>query len=292
MQDLFSSFDPPSHELAVSISGATPSNHCVIYPQKSNPKTQSAKQREAAGTYWYNLCSDPARDSNPQPLSLRVDTLPLGHWAGVISVLFLAFKWSPVSQQSVTAVFPGWRSCGTTSWSNAAGKEPPSPESSGGSARPACWWPSSPSSSQWWLDLLDRWVSPPPPPAPLSCTAVAPPPLLANIIQSQLQTWKSQFRMLFYPISRWPQKLKTTPMLWDYEAVDSETHINVLIPWRIIIFLSRKSTSVKSQFCQEFPGGDATEFTPLFLTLWAGDADVMSSAHSVPLATANSINRI
>lgn len=79
-------------------------------------------------------------------------------------------------------------------------------------------------------------------------------------------------------------------MLWDYDAVDSETHINVVIPWRL--FSSRKSTSDKSQLRVEFPGGDATEFTPLVLTLWASDADVMSSAHSVPLATANSINRI
>lgn len=80
-------------------------------------------------------------------------------------------------------------------------------------------------------------------------------------------------------------------MLWDCEAVDSETHINVVIPLRLFFF-PRRSTSDKSQFRLEFPGGDATEFTLLFLTLRACDADAMSSAHSVPLATANSINRI
>lgn len=79
-------------------------------------------------------------------------------------------------------------------------------------------------------------------------------------------------------------------MLWDYGAVDSETHINVVIPLRFFFFLGEKAD--KSQLRVEFPGGHAAEFTPLFLTLWASDGDVMSSAHSVPLATANSINRI
>lgn len=83
-------------------------------------------------------------------------------------------------------------------------------------------------------------------------------------------------------------------MLGDYEGVDSENHINVVIPSRYFLFkfFLRKSNSDKSQLRLEFPGGDAAEFTPLFLTLWAGDGDVMWSAHSVPLATANSINWI